>query len=67
MRFGSENRPLVSISMHNDQEKFEKGSIVRDSKWQNIKKVFREVNIDRIEGKSFLNKMEILIVLSTRT
>lgn len=67
MRFDSANRPLVSISMHSDEDKFETGSIVRDSKWQNIKKEFKEVNFERIEGKSFLNKMEILIALSTRT
>ena len=53
--------------MNNDEDKFELGSIVRDSKWQNIKKEFKEVKLDRIEGKSFLNKMEILIALSTRT
>ena len=67
VRFDSENRPLVSISMNNDEDKFECGSIVRDSKWQNIKKEFKEVSFDRIEGRNFLNKMEVLIALSTRT
>jgi len=66
VRFDSSNRPLVSISLNNEEENQELGSIVRDSKWLNIKKKFKEINLDKMEGRNFLNKMEILIASLTK-
>lgn len=52
--------------MMNEEDKFDDGLIIKDNKWNNIKKEFKEVNFDKIEGRNFLNKMEILIACMSK-
>lgn len=57
---------MVNISVNNEDDKNEKKKIIKDEKWHNIKKEFKQVSFDKIEGKNFLNKIEILMACLTK-
>jgi mediator of RNA polymerase II transcription subunit 17 len=37
------------------------GQLVKERKWENLGGSFKEVRWDKMEGKNFLNKMELLM------
>ena len=37
------------------------GSIVKDSKWENLPEAFQELRLDKMDGKNLLNKLELLM------
>ena len=47
------------------QKDFFANSVVRDVKWSNLPDHFQEVNIDKMDGKNLLNKVELLMAAMT--
>lgn len=41
------------------------GQLVKERKWENLGGGFKEVKWDKMEGKNFLNKMELLMASLT--
>ena len=37
------------------------GSIVKDSKWENLPEAFQELRLEKMDGKNLLNKLELLM------
>ena len=37
------------------------GSIVKDTKWENLPEAFQELRLDKMDGKNLLNKLELLM------
>lgn len=35
--------------------------LVQDKKWENLGGAFREIKLEKMEGKNFLNKLELLM------
>lgn len=54
----------VSIA-HSPRKDFFPGQLVRERKWENLGGSFKEVRWDKMEGKNFLNKMELLMASLT--
>ncbi|KAE8748436.1 hypothetical protein FOCC_FOCC004867 [Frankliniella occidentalis] len=54
----------VSIA-HSPRKDFYPGQLVKDRKWENLGGGFKEVRWDKMEGKNFLNKMELLMASLT--
>ncbi|XP_058802065.1 mediator of RNA polymerase II transcription subunit 17 [Phymastichus coffea] len=54
----------VSIA-HSPRKDFFPGRLVRERKWENLGGSFKEVRWDKMEGKNFLNKMELLMASLT--
>ncbi|XP_063221348.1 mediator of RNA polymerase II transcription subunit 17 isoform X1 [Bacillus rossius redtenbacheri] len=50
----------VSIA-HSPRKDFFPGQLVKERKWENLGGSFKEVRWDKMEGKNFLNKMELLM------
>ncbi|KMQ98286.1 mediator of rna polymerase ii transcription subunit 17 [Lasius niger] len=46
---------------HSPRKDFFPGQLVRERKWENLGGSFKEVRWDKMEGKNFLNKMELLM------
>ncbi|XP_011865078.1 PREDICTED: mediator of RNA polymerase II transcription subunit 17 isoform X2 [Vollenhovia emeryi] len=46
---------------HSPRKDFFPGQLVRERKWENLGGSFKEVRWDQMEGKNFLNKMELLM------
>lgn len=40
---------------------FFSSELVQDKKWENLGGAFKEIKLDKMEGKNFLNKMELLM------
>ena len=47
------------------QKDFFANSVVRDVKWSNLPDMFQEVNVDKMDGKNLLNKVELLMAAMT--
>jgi mediator of RNA polymerase II transcription subunit 17 len=41
------------------------GQLVKERKWENLGGMFKETRWDKMEGKNFLNKMELLMASLT--
>lgn len=54
----------VSIA-HSPKKDFFSGQLVKERKWENLGGAFKEVRWDKMEGKNFLNKMELLMASLT--
>lgn len=54
----------VSIA-HSPRKDFFSGQLVKERKWENLGGGFKEVRWDKMEGKNFLNKMELLMASLT--
>uniref|UniRef100_A0A1B6MQ02 Mediator of RNA polymerase II transcription subunit 17 n=1 Tax=Graphocephala atropunctata TaxID=36148 RepID=A0A1B6MQ02_9HEMI len=54
----------VSIA-HSPRKDFFSGQLVKERKWENLGGAFKEVRWDKMEGKNFLNKMELLMASLT--
>ncbi|XP_011500223.1 PREDICTED: mediator of RNA polymerase II transcription subunit 17 [Ceratosolen solmsi marchali] len=54
----------VSIA-HSPRKDFFPGQLVKERKWENLGGSFKEVRWDKMEGKNFLNKMELLMASLT--
>ncbi|XP_015119138.1 mediator of RNA polymerase II transcription subunit 17 [Diachasma alloeum] len=50
---------------HAPRKDFFPGQLVRERKWENLGGSFKEVRWDKMEGKNFLNKMELLMASLT--
>lgn len=55
---------LVAIA-HSPRKDFFCGQLVKERKWENLGGPFKEVRWDKMEGKNFLNKMELLMASLT--
>lgn len=51
---------IVSVA-HSPKKDFFGGQLVREKKWENLGGSFKKVQMDKMEGKNFLNKMELLM------
>ena len=40
-------------------------TVVKDMKWSNLPDYFQEVNVDKMDGKNLLNKIELLMAALT--
>ncbi|CAH0386662.1 unnamed protein product [Bemisia tabaci] len=56
--------PQVFIA-HSPRKDFFSGQLVKERKWENLGGPFKEVRWDKMEGKNFLNKMELLMASLT--
>ncbi|KAJ1519309.1 hypothetical protein ONE63_004608 [Megalurothrips usitatus] len=54
----------VSVA-HSPRKDFFPGQLVKERKWENLGGCFKEVRWDKMEGKNFLNKMELLMASLT--
>lgn len=43
------------------RKEFFNSELVQDKKWENLGGAFKEVILEKMEGKNFLNKMELLM------
>uniref|UniRef100_A0A8D8YLW0 Mediator of RNA polymerase II transcription subunit 17 n=2 Tax=Cacopsylla melanoneura TaxID=428564 RepID=A0A8D8YLW0_9HEMI len=50
---------------HSPRKDFFCGQLVKERKWENLGGPFKEVRWDKMEGKNFLNKMELLMASLT--
>lgn len=65
MRHGPESGCSVSISSSPHEQVFYPSNLVKDMKWQNITNSFKEVALDKIEGRNLVSKMEFLMASLT--
>lgn len=54
----------VSIA-HSPRKDFFSGQLLKERKWENLGGPFKEVRWDKMEGKNFLNKIELLMASLT--
>jgi len=66
MRHGPESGVYVSVSLSPREHDFYPSTLVRDHKWQNITGSFKEVDLDKLEGKNLVSKMEYLMACLTQ-
>ncbi|XP_075225487.1 mediator complex subunit 17 [Lycorma delicatula] len=50
---------------HSPRKDFFSGQLVKERKWENLGGAFKEVRWDKMEGKNFINKMELLMASLT--
>ncbi|KAK8777259.1 hypothetical protein V5799_029394 [Amblyomma americanum] len=65
VRCGPQSGAEVSVSCSPQQQDFYPSTLVRDRKWHNLSGAFREVCLERMQGRSFLSKMEHLMAALT--
>ncbi|CAN8000590.1 unnamed protein product [Ixodes hexagonus] len=65
VRCGPQSGIEVSVSSSPQQQDFYPSTLVRDRKWHNLSGSFREVCLARMQGRSFLSKMEHLMAALT--
>ncbi|KAG8180030.1 hypothetical protein JTE90_026632 [Oedothorax gibbosus] len=65
IRCSPKNGIHVSVSFSPQTTDFYPSTLVRDRKWQNLAGSFREVTLEKMEGKNFLNKLEHLMASLT--
>lgn len=56
--------PSVGIQVfiaQSPRKDFFSSELVQDKKWENLGGAFKEIKLDKMEGKNFLNKMELLM------
>lgn len=61
VRCGPQTGPEVCVSSSPQQQDFYPSTLVRDRKWHNLQGAFRPVCLPRMQGRSFLAKMEHLL------
>ncbi|KAI1284855.1 Mediator of RNA polymerase II transcription subunit 17 [Halotydeus destructor] len=66
MRHGPESGVHVSVSLSPHEQDFYPSTLVRDIKWQNITGAFKEVALDKLEGRNLVSKMEYLMASLTQ-
>ena len=47
------------------QKDFFTTSIIKDTRWSNLPDSFHEVNVDKMDGRNLLNKIELLMAALT--
>ncbi|XP_050542328.1 mediator of RNA polymerase II transcription subunit 17 [Daktulosphaira vitifoliae] len=58
----------VSVSIaHSPKKDFFGGQLVKERKWENLGGSFKNVRWDKMEGKNFLNKIELLMASLTNS
>ncbi|VVC36022.1 Mediator complex, subunit Med17 [Cinara cedri] len=58
----------VSVSIaHSPKKDFFGGQLVKERKWENLGGSFKKVRWDKMEGKNFLNKIELLMASLTNS
>ncbi|KAL3225113.1 hypothetical protein MRX96_004694 [Rhipicephalus microplus] len=65
VRCGPQSGAEVCVSCSPQQQDFYPSTLVRDRKWHNLSGAFREVCLARMQGRSFLSKMEHLMAALT--
>ena len=65
IRHGPSTGAQVSISSSPRDQDFYPTSLVKDRKWHNINASFKELDLNKIEGKTIVNKMEYLMSCAT--
>ncbi|XP_055950781.1 mediator of RNA polymerase II transcription subunit 17-like [Argiope bruennichi] len=65
LRCSPKNGIHVSVSFSPQTTDFYPSTLVRDRKWQNLAGSFREVTLEKMEGRNFLNKLEHLMACLT--
>lgn len=56
--------PSIAIQVfiaQSPRKDFFVSELVQDKKWENLGGAFKEVKLEKMEGKNFLNKMELLM------
>lgn len=56
--------PSIGIQVfiaQSPRKDFFASELVQDTKWENLGGAFKEIKLDKMEGKNFLNKMELLM------
>ncbi|XP_013161354.1 PREDICTED: mediator of RNA polymerase II transcription subunit 17-like [Papilio xuthus] len=56
--------PSVGIQVfiaQSPRKDFFASELVQDKKWENLGGAFKEIKLEKMEGKNFLNKMELLM------
>lgn len=64
VRCEPQGKVYVSIA-HSPRKDFLSGPLAKERKWENLGSPFKEVRWDKMEGKNFLNKMELLMASLT--
>ncbi|XP_026463580.1 mediator of RNA polymerase II transcription subunit 17-like [Ctenocephalides felis] len=64
VRCEPQNGMQVYISQ-SPRKDFFPGQLVQERKWENLGSQYKEVRIEKMEGKNFLNKMELLMASLT--
>lgn len=64
VKCGPQTGTQVSIQSA-PRKDFYPGQLVRDMRWENLGGNFKEVRWDKMEGRNFLNKMELLMASLT--
>ncbi|XP_053613058.1 mediator of RNA polymerase II transcription subunit 17 [Plodia interpunctella] len=62
--------PSVGIQVfiaQSPRKDFFASELVQDKKWENLGGAFKEIKLDKMEGKNFLNKMELLMACLSST
>jgi hypothetical protein len=65
VRHGSESGAQVNVSEVQSEQDFVPTSLVKESKWHALNSSSKQVEIDKLEGKSFLSKIEFLMANQT--
>lgn len=65
LRHGTVSGPQVSVSSSLSEQVFYPSTLVKERKWQNVTGSFKEVALDRIEGRNLIGKMEYLMASLT--
>ena len=56
----------ASVYVANSPKKdFYTTSVIKDAKWSNLPDSFQQVNIEKMDGKNLLNKIELLMAALT--
>lgn len=66
LRHGPESGVNVSVSLSPHDQDFYPSTLVRDIKWHNITGTFKDVDLEKLEGKNLVSKIEYLIASLTR-
>lgn len=64
LRYGTNSGIQVSIQA-SPRKDFYTNNLVKDMKWQNLGGDFKEVRWEKMEGRNFINKMELLMASLT--
>lgn len=67
LRHGPESGVTVCISSNPNEQVFYPSTLVKDMKWQNVSGTFKEVALDRLEGRNLISKMEFLMAALTNS
>lgn len=65
VQHGPESGAHVSVSSSPEEQVFFPSTLVKDPKWQNVSGSFKEVALEKIEGRNLISKMEYLMASLT--